>query len=136
MSEMGVFAVDRGIFEHEFFPAEPFTQREAWQWLIACAEWKPRKCRVGHVQVSLKRGQFANSQRFMDKRSQWKIAKVQRFLKRIKIDTMIDTRSDTGVTIITIYNYDKFQRVSLPSDTSDDTQNDTAAIQQRYKEEN
>jgi hypothetical protein len=33
MSERGVFAVDRGIFDHSVFAREPFTQREAWIWL-------------------------------------------------------------------------------------------------------
>ncbi len=35
MSERGVFAVDRGIWDHPMFACEPFTEREAWQWLIA-----------------------------------------------------------------------------------------------------
>jgi hypothetical protein len=35
MSERGVFAMDQGIFEHPTFAPEPFTEREAWMWLIA-----------------------------------------------------------------------------------------------------
>jgi len=31
----GFFAVDRGIFDNPSFAAEPFTQREAWMWLVA-----------------------------------------------------------------------------------------------------
>jgi len=42
MSERGVFAVDRGIFDHSVFAREPFTQCEAWIWLIAEAAYKPR----------------------------------------------------------------------------------------------
>ena len=35
MSERGVFALDRGIFDHLAFADEAFTEREAWAWLIA-----------------------------------------------------------------------------------------------------
>ncbi|MER9206857.1 hypothetical protein [Mesorhizobium sp. M0771] len=61
----GVFAVSRDIFEHHFFAAEPFTEREAWVWLIREAAWKARRVRVKDGMVALKRGQLASSVRFM-----------------------------------------------------------------------
>jgi hypothetical protein len=48
-----------------------------------------------------------------------------------KTDTMIDTKADTGLTIITICKYDNYQQVSLPDVTDTSTPSDTAAIQSR-----
>jgi hypothetical protein len=130
VSERGVFAVDRGIWVHPAFESEPFTQREAWCWLVSEAAWQDRRVRVATVVVNLKRGQVSHSLRYMAGKWQWTLARVQRFLSRLKTDTMIDTSTDTGVTVITICNYSKYQRVSLPVDTA----TDTGPIQDRYKE--
>jgi hypothetical protein len=133
MSERGVFAVDRGIFNHPVFADEPLTEREAWQWLIAEAAWRERAKRVGSVVVKLKRGQLAASVRFMAEAWGWSKSRVGRFLDRLKIETMVSTDNGTGVLVITICNYDKYQRVSLPTGTESGTQTGTAAGQQRDK---
>lgn len=133
MSERGVFAVDRGIWDHESFAKDPFTEREAFIWLVGEASYRPRKSRVGSVVVELQRGQAAHSYRFMAERWKWSLGKVQRFLRRLEIDTIIRTQSDTGSLVVTICNYDKYQKVSLPSDTPSDTGGDTPPIRDRYR---
>jgi hypothetical protein len=117
------------------FAAEPFTEREAWAWLIAEAAFKAHRRRVGGFQVDLKRGQLAASVRFLAEKWRWHRNKVDRFLERLKIGTMIGTETGTGITVITICNYDKYQRVSLPSETGEETATGTAAGQQRDKVE-
>lgn len=139
MSERGVFAVDRGIWDHPSFADEPFTEREAWQWLIGEASYKARTRNVSGRVVSLDRGQLCASVRFMAERWQWSKSRVDRFLKRLKTETMIGTDDGTGILVITICNYDRYQRVSLPSrdnerDSSRDTDG-TVAGQQRDKRE-
>lgn len=133
MSERGVFAVDRGIWDHPSFARQAFSEREAFIWLVSEASYRARKARVGSVVVELKRGQVAHSYRFMAERWGWSLGKVQRFLRRLETDTMVGTKSDTGALVITICNYDKYQRVSLPADTQADTPPDTAAIRDRYR---
>jgi hypothetical protein len=139
MSERGVFAVDRGIWDHPMFADEPFTEREAWSWLIGEASFKTRTRNVGGKIVQLERGQLAASVRFMAERWKWSKSRVDRFLKRLKTETMIGTDSGTGLLVLTISNYDRYQRVSLPEGDSDrDTLRDTdgtAAGQQRDKRE-
>lgn len=135
MSERGVFAVDRGIWDHPSFADEPFTEREAWQWLISEAAFKARVRNVGGRKIELTRGQLAASVRFMAERWQWSKSRVDRFLKRLKTDAMIGTDSGTGLLVITLCNYDKFQRVSLPSGTHSEPHSGTAAGQQRDKRE-
>jgi hypothetical protein len=84
MSERGVFAVDRGIWDHPMFADEPFTEREAWSWLIGEASFKARARNIGGKIVQLERGQLAASVRFMAERWKWSKSRVDRFLKRLK----------------------------------------------------
>jgi hypothetical protein len=145
MSERGVFAVDRGIWDHPLLASnEPFTRREAWLWLVSEAAWKPRRRRVGLTVADLARGELSHSLRFLAEAWGWPKSNVARFLEMLKTETMIGTRTDLGITIITICKYDEYQRVSLPDrdekGTSSGTQtgqewdsSGTAAGQQRDK---
>ena len=120
----GTINISRDMWEDEAFSASSFSEREAWIWMIAEASWKPRSRRVGDYVVELQRGQLASSIRFMAKAWMWTPAKVQRFLKRIEKLGLCRTEADTGVTVITICNYDKYQ--SKPK------AGDTRPIQDRY----
>ena len=120
----GTVKIARAIFDHGAFADEPFTEREAWIWLIMEAAWKPRKRRVGDYVVDVERGQVAASVRFMAKAWKWTAPKVQRYLKRLENLAMIVPKTDTGVTVITICKYDDFQHQPQASDTD--------AIQSRY----
>ena len=116
MSERGVFAVDRGVFGHPRFKDEPFTEREAWLWLVSEAAFRPYLRRVGSARVQLNRGQLAHSTRFMADKWKWATTTVRRYLARLAsvIDAdepMIKTTTDAGVTVITINNYDAYQTV-------------------------
>lgn len=135
MSERGVFAVDRGMFDHDCFAQEPFTEREAWLWLIGAASWKARTVRIGDHIINVKRGQGAFSMRFLAERFQWSKSRVHRYLDRLKKRDMIETESGTAVNVITICKYDTYQRVSLPTGTGGGTQSGTGAGQERDKEE-
>lgn len=132
MSERGVYGVDRGIWDHPAFKPERFTHREGWLWLLSEAAWKAHSRWVGSVQVDLARGQLAHSLRFMASKWRWSEAGVRRFLKRLQSRAMIVVTTDAGVTVITICNYAKYQRVSLPRDAV----SDAAPTQRRRKEEN
>lgn len=107
----GLFTVDRGVFEHSAFAAEPFTEREAWLWIVSEAGWTDRSVRLGkgYDTVELKRGQLTHSLRFMADKWDWKKDRVARFLKMLEKRDMIATHSETGQTVITVCNYEKFQ---------------------------
>lgn len=136
MSERGVFAVDRGIWEHDAFRDQPFTDREAWMWMVGEAAFKTRTRNIGGKVVDLGRGQLVASVRFLAERWQWSKSAVDRFLDRLKKRDMIETNSGTGILVITVCKYEEYQRVSLPAGTQDGTQDGTAAGQQRDKREN
>lgn len=135
MSERGVFAVDRGIWDHAVFRDQPFTDREAWMWLVGEASFKSRTRNVAGKMIPLERGQLAASVRFMAEKWKWSKSSVDRFLVRLKSETMIGTDSGTGLLVITICNYDEYQRVSLPTGTPSETTSGTVAGQSRDKRE-
>lgn len=120
----GTVNIARSIFDHAVFADEPKTEREAWIWLIMEASWKPRTRRVGAVVVETQRGQLAASVRFLASAWKWTAPKVQRYLKRLEKMEMIRVQADTGVSVITVCNYDEYQPGGQASDT--------AAIQSRY----
>jgi hypothetical protein len=121
----GTINISRRLFLSEAFRDEPFTEREAWVWLVMEASWKDRTVRAGDYVAETKRGQMAGSVRFMAKAWSWTAAKVQRYLKRIEKLKMISIETDTGISVITICNYDKYQNGAQASDTD--------AIQDRYR---
>lgn len=135
MSERGVFAVDRGVWEHPMFAPEPFTEREAWLWMLSAAAWSDKRVRVGKAMVDLKRGQLAFATRFLAERWKWAHSKVVRFLNRLKTDTMLSTSATREATLITICNYDEYQFGRNATETPTGTQPDTQPERARNKEE-
>ena len=105
----GTVNISRDIWDDEAFKAEPFTEREAFVWLIMEASWKAREKRFGNVVVSLDRGQLACSIRFMAEAWKWHRASVDRFLIRLKKRDMIETDVETGISVITICKYNEYQ---------------------------
>ena len=137
MSERGVVAIDRGIWEDPDFPEEPFSEREAFMWLVCEATWKDYTARGTRGPIQLKRGEVCHSIRFMAKAWGWSKSRVKRFLDRLKNrDSIRDTSRDSE-KIYFIKNYNRYQRVSLPErDAERAGQRDasgTAAGQQRDK---
>ena len=136
MSERGVFAIDRGIWEHDVLAGkQPFSRREAWMWLVSEAAWKPHRRRIVGRPIDLKRGQLVASTRFMAGKWKWTEARVRRFLDVLTSEAMIVATTDAGINVITICKYDEYQRVSLPTDATCDATTDAGSTQDRRKVE-
>jgi DNA-binding transcriptional regulator YhcF (GntR family) len=105
----GTFNVSREIWDHEMFRGGVFTEREAFLWLISEAAWKPRAKRFRNGSVSLDRGQLCASVRFMADAWGWSKSRVSRFLDMLKKRDMIGAQSGTGILVVTICNYAKYQ---------------------------
>jgi hypothetical protein len=95
------------------FAKEPFTEREAWIWMISSAAWKEQTVRVGRHIVQLERGQLCYSTRFLADAFGWHHSRLRRFLQRLEVRSSISkkigTVSDTAPSVITITNYDEYQ---------------------------
>lgn len=109
-----VFAVDRGIWDDPDFPSEPFSEREAWIWLVGAAAWKDGKIRCAVGVVELKRGEFSFAIRFLAERWSWSKSRVDRFLNRLENRDMIRDTSRDGSKIYFLKNYNAFQIVGVP----------------------
>ena len=93
----------RGWMDHPFFRQELYTEREAWLWLIENASpFDDAKDRSGRFYRPVNRGQLCASIRDMAEIWKWNKSKVERYIKRLTNETMIETESETGILIITI----------------------------------
>lgn len=105
----GGYFIARAIWDHSSFAGEPYSEREAFMWLIGAAAWEPRTVRVGGRNITLQRGQLVHSLRFLAAKFGWPEPRVRRFLQRRINDAQIDAVSTHGTTQITICNYDEYQ---------------------------
>jgi len=107
----GYVKIARGIFKHNMFKDEPFTEREVWIWLICGASYKDDTIRIPNTNIvtQIKRGEYMASYRFLATKFKWPISRVKRFIDRLKSGTMLNTRVVQGITFITIENYDEYQ---------------------------
>lgn len=108
---------DYYLDEDEIFPEEPFTQREAYQWLIMNAAWKDTSHTIGNKEYPVLRGAQYRTIRKLCKEWQWGNTKVRNFLEKLERKHKITTESNTGKTLITLCNYSKFQDRNTESNT-------------------
>ncbi|SCB30438.1 hypothetical protein [Rhizobium lusitanum] len=112
--------VQASIFDHELFAAEPFSEREAWIWIITKAAWKETSHRVGASVHKVPVGSMFVTVREMQAAWRWtSTRRVAQFLQLLTSQNMIETCSETGKTLLTICNYAKFQNVETRSETPD-----------------
>lgn len=141
MSDWGVFAVARDIWDHPVLSGdkEPFSKREAWMWLVSATTWKPRRVGIdGHI-VHLERGELCYSVRFLSQKWHWSKSRVARFLDVLENQDMIRDASRDSVKVYSVTNYNEYQVVGLPNrDSERDEDRDssgTRAGHERDKEE-
>lgn len=93
------------------FRKERYTEREAWEWLISSAVWQSegRTISVNRKPIKVDHGQLAYSIRYMADAWSWDKAKVSRFLEHLKKWDMVETRTETGITVVTICKYIDYQ---------------------------
>ena len=107
----GYVKIGRSVFGHNMFKEEPYTEREGWIWLICGASYKTDTIRIPNTSIvtEVKRGDYVASIRFLATKFKWSNSRVRRFLDRLERGKMVSTVTDTGITKITIANYDKWQ---------------------------
>ena len=130
----GYVRIHRPLFEdHPAFRND--AEAMAFAWLIVKAAWQPAKVRYKGRILFLDRGQVAVSVRdfasAMDRDKAW----VERLLKRLRDEAMLTTRNETGVTVITICNYNEYQADVGSRETADETPRETGARQERDTEQ-
>ena len=107
-------------------------QLRAWIDLLLMATHKERTKFINGEEVILEQGEVDASFRYLSKRWNWSIGKVQRFLNLLKKCSMIEVKTDTGQNLVSICNYATYQI----EENKNDTQVGTAPIRNRYENKN
>ena len=120
----GRYWMERGWMDHPAFRGERYTRAQAWVWLIENATWKQHRVLVDGKIITLKRGQLSYSTRYLAGAWDWSKSRVDRFLRNLVAETMVNTRcsksgtaSGTAQNVITICNYDRYQHRNSTSGT-------------------
>ncbi len=123
----------RSLIGHPAFRND--AEAMAFAYMVLRASWKPVRVRYKGKALSLNRGQLAMSVRdlaeAMDRDKGW----VERLLKRLKSETMVETLTETGVMVITICNYEKYQASNDERETPRETPDETHARQTQDTEQ-
>lgn len=107
----------------------------AWFWMLSRAAWKPTPFDVGGKVITLQRGQLCVSIRQLSDAFGMSKSTVERFLTRLKNETMIGTETGHGKLVITICNYAKYQDVKKKARDESGTPDGTPAGQERDTKE-
>jgi hypothetical protein len=129
MSKRSFIAVERGILDHPVIGArKPFSDCEAWLWLLFEAVWKPWRVRAINGRaagvLSLERGQLTYSQSYMARAWGWSEKRVRGFLFRLERERQIARQTGHLQTVITICNYELYQSPLSSKDRQTDRQTD------------
>lgn len=103
----GYARLHRSLLGHPAFRND--AEAMAFAWMILRASWRPTRVRYKGRAVSLNRGQLATSIRDMAEAMDRDKAWIERLFKRLKSETMIETVTEAGVSVVTICNYAEYQ---------------------------
>lgn len=106
----GWISLHRQIFNNEFYFSERFTKVQAWIDLLLLANNKPATFFIRGNEVRLKRGELGYSIKTLSQRWKWNARTVDKFLQMLSKREMIQCRKNNITTVISINNYDYYQR--------------------------
>ena len=116
--------INRKLFEHHLWCEErEYSRFEAWLYLLKEARFEDTKLLNKGKLVLIKRGQVYASIRFLATAFGWSTKKAGNFLQILEADKMIsrETVKETGQTMISICNYDKYNIVIQKRETPKET---------------
>jgi hypothetical protein len=84
-----------------------------WAWMCDAAAWKDTQIRFNGELIELKRGQLATSRRFISEGFCIGEQVTRTFLENLEKEQMINQQPTRKATIITICNYEQYQKIEL-----------------------
>lgn len=124
MSNNGWVLVYRKIEDCPALECETYDNVHAWIYLVLAANHKAQNVPFDGHRVHVERGQLITSVRKLSIRFGWSKDRTLRFLRSLEANDMIKRQSDNHRTLISIVNYDVYQR-DTNKDTNRDTKQDT-----------
>lgn len=126
MADQGWIALHRSIRDHWLYQEKrTFSKYEAWLDLLMDANHQNKKILFDGSLIEVRRGQKITSIRQLCDRWSWSNTKVNKFLKTLEADGMLIKKSDSKKTLITIVNYDSYQKPTSEKTTVKRQQNVT-----------
>jgi hypothetical protein len=101
----GYFMIERGLANLPLFKKEPYTEREAWIYLIEHAAYQPYICEIDGMAITLGMGELIASSRYLADQWGWAKDRANRFIQRlsrhgwIKTDTNYYVERDSSATV-------------------------------------
>lgn len=106
----GWISIDRSIQNHWLFKEKrTFSKFEAWIYLLMEANHSKAKVPIGNQIVTAERGQRLTSILTLSDLFNWSRFKVKTFLDLLESDGMLEVKTTSKYTLITIVNYDFYQ---------------------------
>ncbi|HDL0558431.1 TPA: DnaD domain-containing protein [Staphylococcus aureus] len=106
----GWISIDRSIQNHwPFKEKRTFSKFEAWIYLLMEANHSKAKVPIGNQIVTVERGQRLTSILTLSDLFNWSRFKVKTFLDLLESDGMLEVKTTSKYTLITIVNYDFYQ---------------------------
>ncbi|HDA7939429.1 TPA: DnaD domain-containing protein [Staphylococcus aureus] len=106
----GWISIDRSIQNHWLFKEKrTFSKFEAWIYLLMEANHSKAKVPIGNQIVTVERGQRLTSILTLSDLFNWSRFKVRTFLDLLESDGMLEVKTTSKYTLITIVNYDFYQ---------------------------
>ncbi len=103
----GWISIDRSIQNHWLFKEKrTFSKFEAWIYLLMEANHSKAKVPIGNQIVTVERGQRLTSILTLSDLFNWSRFKVKTFLDLLESDGMLEVKTTSKYTLITIVNYD------------------------------
>lgn len=110
MSKQGYISLNREIQNHWLFTEKrTFSKFEAWIYLLMEANHKQGKVPIGNQIVTVERGQNLTSILTLSDLFNWSRYKVKTFLDLLETDGMLQVKTTSKYTLLTIVNYDFYQ---------------------------
>ena len=114
----GWIYLHRKLCENWLWKHKPFSYGQAWIDLLLKANHIANYVWVRDIQIKLERGQIGWSEQRLSHEWGWSRSRVRTFLKRLKTEHQIEQQKNNITTVITILNYDRYQKSDSKSDSS------------------
>lgn len=119
----GWISLHRSIQKHWLFEEKRnFSRFEAWIDILMMVNHTDNKIMHDGDLITVKRGQRITSLRQLGERWSWSITKVDKYLKTLESDGMLDVKKDTKKTVLTVVNYDDYQDEDLKKRRRNDSE--------------
>lgn len=130
----GYYSINRKLLDSLLWLSEPFTKGQAWVDLIGLATHEYTYFYVRGNKVELQRGEVGWSEPKLSERWKWSRTKLRKFLNDLEKEQQIIQQKNTITQIITIINYDLYQKKEQQSGQQKDSRKTHTRMNKNEKE--